>query len=150
MCLYCTVTTELNVFKTNVLKESLNTRHYNDFLRGAIKMSTEKVGELAFLAGVVIAVLAALVTLDAAMLGNVTALLVVLGIVVGLLNVSEKETTPFLVAAIALVAAGTAGFGAVPTVGGYLTGIVSNLATFVAPAAVIVAVKAVYALASKK
>ncbi len=113
-------------------------------------MTTEKLGELAFLASVVIAVLAGLVALDASMVGNVTALLVVLGIGVGLLNVSEKETTPFLVAAIALVVSGTVGFGAVPTVGMYLDKIVGNIATFVAPAAVIVAVKAVYALASKK
>lgn len=120
--------------------------------RGVLpKMKMEKVGELAFLACVVIAVLAGLV---AATSPWVLVLLVVLGIVVGFLNVSEKETTPFLVASAALIIAGTASFGpidsVVPGLGGALDNILNYIAVFVAPAAVLVALKAVYSLASKK
>lgn len=114
-------------------------------------MKMEKVGELAFLAVVVIAVLAGLLQATSAW---VAVLLVVLGLVVGLLNVSEKETTPFLIASIALVAAATASFSPIDSVvaglGSVIDAILKNIATFVAPAAVLVALKAVYALASKK
>ena len=116
-----------------------------------IKMKMEKVGELAFLAVVVIAVLAGLLSATSAW---VTVLLVVLGLVVGLLNVSEKETTPFLIASIALIAAGTATFSTIDTVitgfGSVIDNVLNNIATFVVPAAVLVSLKAVYALASRK
>ena len=118
-------------------------------------MAMEKLGEYAFLACIVIAVLAGLATgLAGYQSGAVSALLVVLGVVVGVLNISEKETTPFLVAAVALMAAATVGFGAIDQViskaGTTLDAIFGYIATFVAPGAIIVAFKAVYALASKK
>lgn len=116
-------------------------------------MSMQKIGEYAFLVGAIIAIIAGLATgaITGSTAGAVSALLVVLGIIVGLLNISEKETTPFLVAAVALVVSGTAGFSAIPLgIGNIINSIVQNLAIFVAPAAVIVALKAVYALASSK
>ena len=124
-------------------------------MTGELKMAMEKLGEYAFLACIVIAVLAGLATgLAGYQSGAVNALLVVLGVVVGVLNISEKETTPFLVAAIALIAAATVGFEAIDSVvanaGSTLNAIFNYIATFVAPGAIIVAFKAVYALASKK
>jgi MFS family permease len=117
-------------------------------------MKAEKAGEYAFLVCVIIAVLAGLAYpyISATMQGYVAALLVVLGAIVGLTTVTEKETTPFLVAAIALVATGAAGvgFALFPLIGPFIDAIVRNIALFVAPAAIIVALKAVYALASKK
>ncbi|MBI2076510.1 MAG: hypothetical protein HYT72_04655 [Candidatus Aenigmarchaeota archaeon] len=121
-------------------------------------MANQKAGEYAFLVGVVVAVLAALGSfakaLDVATAGWVSALLVVLGIVVGVLNVKDKESQPFLVAAIALLVAGTASFAALNTavanVGTLLDTVVKNLAVLVAPAAVITAVKATWSLASGK
>lgn len=108
----------------------------------------EKIGELAFLACVVIAVIAGLVATDAN--GMILGVLVVLGLIVGFLNVSEKETTPFLISAAALIIASTAQFSTIPVAGVYIQSILANIAAFVAPAAVLVALKAVYALASKK
>lgn len=122
-------------------------------------MANQKTGEYAFLVGVVIAVLGAIAwqtkALDAAAAGWVSALLVVLGIVVGVLNIKDKEFQPFLVAAIALLVAGTTRFDALniatlANVGGYLNSIVGNLAVLVAPAAVIAAIKATWSLASGK
>ena len=114
-------------------------------------MKLEKVGEIAFFAMIIIAILAGLAGASG---GAVSAVLVVLGIIVGLLNVTEKETTPFLIAAIVLIVAGTVGFAAIDEialgVGTIIDTIVANIATFVAPAAIIVALKAVYALASRK
>lgn len=115
-------------------------------------MKTSRVGELAFLAFVIIAILAGLATSAnlSADYSAVTAVLVVLGIIVGLLNISEKETMPFLVASIALLAAGTASFAAIPTVGIVIDNILGFIGAFVAPAAVIVGLKAIYSLGAKK
>lgn len=109
-------------------------------------MDMAKAGEWAFIACVIIAVIAGIATP-----GNATAVLalVALGIIVGLLNISEKETMPFLVASIALIVAGTAGFSSIPEIGPMVANIVGNIAVFVAPAAVIVALKAVWSMAKK-
>lgn len=108
----------------------------------------KKMGELAFLIGVGIAILAALLPLEG-YLGNVRLLLVVLGLLVGILNVTAQETSDFLIASVALLAASSAQgtLEVLPGVGGYLALIVGNIAVFVVPAAVLVALKAVYALA---
>ncbi len=123
-------------------------------------MANEKYGEYAFLIGVVVALLAAvasfagMLAVGSATAGWISALLVVLGIVVGLLNVTEKESQPFLLAVIALLVAGTASFAALNTVvanmGTFLDSIVKNIQVLVAPAAVILAVKATWAIASGK
>jgi hypothetical protein len=119
---------------------------------GVLKMKTSRIGELAFLAFVLIAILAGLATyVTGAANGAITAVLVVLGIIVGLLNVSEKETTPFLVASIALLAAANIGaFVSLGNIGMVIDNILKYIGAFVAPAAVIVALKAVYALGAKK
>ena len=112
-------------------------------------------GEWAFLAGVIIAVLAGLAAtaLDALTLAWLTVVLILLGIVVGLLNITEKQTTPFLIASIALMAGGIATFVGLDTInlgtfalGTFVDGILRNIVAFVAPAAIIVALKSVYTL----
>lgn len=82
--------------------------------------------------------------------GSMTAVMVVLGVLVGLINISEKETIPFLVAAIALLAAGTANFESIGAVGKVISNILGFVGAFVAPAAVIVALKAIYSMGAKK
>lgn len=123
-------------------------------------MKVEKAGEYAFLICVIIAVLAGLAFpyMTADVRGYIAALLVVLGAIVGLTTVTEKETTPFLIAAIALmvpsvataVATEAGVFAPFPLIGVALDAIVKHVALFVAPAAIIVALKAIYALASKR
>ncbi|MBS3113490.1 hypothetical protein J4448_00150 [Candidatus Woesearchaeota archaeon] len=108
-----------------------------------------KMGEWAFLIGIVIAIVVSLFTVNDAVAGWLVLFLVVLGLIVGLLNVSEKETTPFLVAAAALLITGTASssLAIIPVIGGYLQDIVLNIAVFVTPAAIVVALKAIQSLA---
>jgi len=121
-------------------------------------MKAEKAGEYAFLVCILVALIAGLAApwISPAITGYVSVLLVVLGVVIGLTTITEKETTPFLVAAIALIVSvtGAVGFQAInfvaAPVGSMIQGIVVNIATFTATAAIIIAVKAVYALASKK
>ena len=69
-------------------------------------------------------------------------LLVLLGLVVGFLNISEKEAITFLVASIALISAGSA--TNLTVLWGPLGGILSSIVVFVAPAAIVVAIKAIY------
>lgn len=116
----------------------------------------EKWGEWAFLIGVGISVIIGLpATSLGGYLGIVYGILALLGLVVGLMNINEKETTAFLVAAIALLTIGApfSKLEALPALGmliPFISGIVSALGAFVTPAAVVVALKAIYNLASKK
>lgn len=107
-------------------------------------MVDNRVGNWAFIIGVVLAILAAFVVIP-----QLALILVILGLVVGFINVTGKETTAFLVATIALLTAGTAGIAIVPAVGGYVDTVLKNVVAFVGPAALVVALKEVYALASK-
>jgi hypothetical protein len=74
--------------------------------------------------------------------------LVVLGLIVGLVNLTTKETVPFLVSAVALMLAGIVNLSLIPGIGVCLSSSLSNIVVFVVPAAVIVALKAVWRLAS--
>jgi lipoprotein signal peptidase len=118
-------------------------------------MELEKIGEWAFIIGVIIAVIAgALYSFLGEFSQQIPLVLVILGIVVGLLNIKDKETTPFLIAAIALLSTGAiSAFREIDLVvdplGLILTKIFGYIALFVAPAAVIVAVVAIYKLSVK-
>ena len=110
-----------------------------------------KMGQWAFIIGVVIAVVIGMFSssLSGDIKGWLILLLVVLGLVVGLLNVTEHESTPFLIASAALLLTGTAGdtLSIIPKIGGYLAGIVQAIAVFVTPAAIVVALKSIQSLA---
>lgn len=75
-------------------------------------------------------------------------ILVILGLLVGFLNVTEKESTPFLVGVIALLVIGLAGLGVIKYVG-WLVPILNNIIVFVAAAGLIVAIKQVLTIAKK-
>jgi len=115
-------------------------------------MKTGKIGEWAFILGVLLAVIAGLfvgidVTIGAVLLG--------LGAIVGLLNIEKKETTAFLVAGIALLLSGSmvatsAVTQQMPYIGGYLAYILANIILFFAPVVLIIALKTCYMLAKKK
>ena len=106
---------------------------------------------MAFLVLIILAILAglasAVATFDATW---VAAILVILGLIVGILNISEKETSSFLIAAIALLIAGTSSFATLGSAGNVVSQILSFIGIAVAPAAVIVALKAIYALGRSK
>ncbi len=99
-----------------------------------------KVGSWSFIIGVIIAVILGVVGAQA------TWLLLLLGLIVGLLNITTKEIVPFLIASIALVVAGLVQVG-LPL---WLTGILSNVVVFVIPAMIIGSLKTIYALACNK
>ena len=96
----------------------------------------ESVGGWAFLIGITISVAAGFIEIGAGGLG----ILVVLGIIVGLLRITSKGTSDFLLATIALMLVGTVGLS-IPMFGGIITSILSAFISFVAGAAVVVALK---------
>lgn len=110
-----------------------------------------KVGSWAFIIGVIIALIVGIFS-DVEKSAIAAAVLVVLGLIVGFLNVTGRETTPFLLAAISLVIVsdfGSKAFSAIEpvAVGDAMSGTLIALLFFVIPATIIVALKAIYALA---
>ncbi len=109
-----------------------------------------RVGDYSFIIGVIIAIV-----LGVFALGNLTpilaSLLVILGLIVGFLNVTGKETKEFLLVAVVLIiAAGMGGasatLGGVQYIGQYLSGIFTQVLAFVVPATVVVALKDIWSL----
>jgi hypothetical protein len=113
-------------------------------------MDNSSIGSWAFILGVVIAIISGLAAgALAGYMQYVAILLVILGLVVGFLNIGAKEVTDFLIASIALIAIGAANTSSIPWIGGYLASMVLYIAAFVAPAALVVSLKAIYNLAAK-
>jgi len=107
-----------------------------------------KIGSWAFIIGVVIALLVGIFGSGNAPVA--TSVLIVLGLIVGLLNVTGRETTPFLLASVSLVIVASMGgtvLSGVAKIGPTLQSVLGAIMTFVIPATIIVALKAIYALA---
>jgi len=107
------------------------------------------IGLLAFLGGMVLAIVGGIWYRD---YGSITLALVIMGILVGLLNITGKEVLPLLIAAIALIVVGlTKGFAPLNDLGGQagtkINDIVAYIAIFITPAAIISAIRAIWALA---
>ncbi len=120
----------------------------------------KKVGHYSFIIGVIIAIILGLIptsTLGAAY-GWLASLLVILGLIVGFLNVPSKETKEFLLVAVVLVITAGIGTGAgavlesatVLGIGGYLSGLFSQVLAFIIPATVVVALKEILQLAQNQ
>lgn len=119
------------------------------------------VGRYAFLLGVLLAVVWAIIAvLNPAMATStiVLSVLVILGLIIGLLNITAKETMPFLVASVVLVI--MFGFGSTylglvgqnstfDFIGKFLQGLLTYLMILVVPAGIIVSLKELYAFAEK-
>nr|MBA4405229.1 hypothetical protein [Nanoarchaeum sp.] len=112
-----------------------------------------------FLLGIIISIIAgifktSLVTYEA----TIHSLLVVFGVIIGLLGaagigtIDRTDLQIFLLAVVALIAAGGSGaiLGDIPTIGPYLSSIVSYIAVLVLPAAVIMALEAIWRAGSTK
>lgn len=116
-----------------------------------------QVGKWAFIVGAVLAIIAGIGMGLSQAWGNnewITVLLVVAGLVVGFVNITAKEAQGFLIASIAVLAASTANLGTLfpglMQLGAILAGIVAKVLIVVAPAALIVALRAVYGFAAEE
>ncbi|MEM5793341.1 MAG: hypothetical protein QXY45_03225 [Candidatus Aenigmatarchaeota archaeon] len=112
------------------------------------KKDLNKVGKWAFIVGILLAVVAGLLP-GLMSESTISFLLVVLGIIVGFMNVQEKEVFNFLIAAIAMMAINPVALEAIKLfgIGEVLSSMVTYIAVFVGPAALVVALKAVFDLA---
>lgn len=109
--------------------------------------TVQKIGSWSFLIGMLISVVAGFMTG-----GNwypvMVGVLVILGLIVGFLNVTGRETTPFLLSAVVLVIVADFGGRALSVVSPVLQQIFNAIVVFVVPSTIVVALKAIYALAS--
>ena len=111
----------------------------------------KRVGNYSFIIGVIIAIVLGLVGSIGPATPWLASLLVVLGLIVGFMNVTGKETKEFLlVAAVLIIAASMGGVGAtlggVQYIGSYLGGVFTQVLAFVVPATVVVALKDIWAM----
>ena len=98
------------------------------------------IGRWSLIVGIILAILTGFTDIASA-----AYILGILGLIVGFLNIQEKESTPFLVAVIALIVIGLSGLQI-----GRLTGavvlILNNFIVFVGAAGLVVALKQVLAV----
>lgn len=130
-------------------------------------LSLEKIAQYAFLGFIVISILAGLAVGYMAWpdsgyaqadvnttAGYVTLIMVILGIIVGLVSITAKEVGPFLMAAIALAVIRGEIFQSLDEIHVLLANwalyIVNFIVAFVAPAAVLIAIRQVYTMARAK
>ena len=115
----------------------------------------KRIGAYSFIVGIVLAII---LGLFAAQIKPVSAILIsvliVLGIIVGFLNVAGKETKEFLIvgavlAIVVYVGGAEAGLAQIMYVGTYIAGILNHIMAFLLPAIIVVALKDVYRLAKQ-
>ena len=113
-------------------------------------MSKKKGGNLlgswSFLIGVILALVFGIFT--SGLTPGITYVLVVLGIIIGLLNIADDEVHPFLMSGTVLVIVSALGVGVVSMVSIFATTLQALSALFV-PATIIVALKNVFGLARR-
>ena len=101
----------------------------------------EQAGKYAFIVGIALAVLAGF--LDGSW---IWVTLAVLGLVVGILNITADESRGFLLAAMGLILSASS-VQQLPYVGEVVTSILGNLVVFIGPALLVVALKSLFEVA---
>lgn len=99
------------------------------------------IGHWALIIGIVLAIIAGFTAIS-----FLPVVLFVLGLIIGFLNIKEKESTPFLVAVIALLLIGVAGLQ-LGKLTPMIASILNNFIALVAAAGLIVALKQILSVA---
>ena len=109
------------------------------------KKNGNMIGGWAFVIGVILAVIFGF-------LGDLTPgmlwILVVIGLIVGLLNIADEEAMPFMMSGVVLIIAGSLGGGALGVVS-ILDSMLNALMAIFVPATIIVALKNVFGFARR-
>jgi hypothetical protein len=114
------------------------------------KKELHKIAHYCFFIGLLIAIIAGLPWFYSSV--NAVALmstLVFLGFIVGLFNLTAKDTMPFLTASIALMLAGIVNLSLIPLIGDTLRAMLSNIVVFVVPGAIILGMKTIWHMAAE-
>ncbi len=108
-----------------------------------------KVGVWSYIAGLVIALLVAIFSGIGGLASWAIWTLVILGVIVGLLNIGDDEVLMYLVASVAFVVSASALEGVFAAVGGLtmIETFMNAIIVFTAPGALVVAFKALYQVA---
>ena len=109
------------------------------------KKGSNMLGSWAFLIGVILAII---LGLFGVITSTIAIILVLIGLVVGLLNIADKEVQPFLMSGAVLIIAAAFGQQVVATIG-FLDNILEALLLVFVPATIIVALKNVFSLARR-
>ncbi len=118
-------------------------------IKKEVKMSNELIGKWAFIIGLIIAVIAGFIT------GYTEVILLalfILGLIVGFMNIKDKDLMKFLLATVALLVLGVSSINALSMLGvvsDYLDSILGNFISFVSAAALVVSIKAVLETSKK-
>ena len=110
----------------------------------AKKKNGNMIGSWSFLIGVILAVIFGFMTTTQIL----TNILIILGIIVGLLNIADEEVSPFLMAGTVLVIVSTLGQSVMSNIN-FFGAILENLTVLFVPATIIVALKHVFSLAKR-
>jgi len=125
--------------RTKPLKNIKRTSQHTDL---------KKFGHYSFIVGIVIAIIVGLIP---QIRGTEAAtILIILGVIVGFLNITAKETMEFLIAALVLMFASNTAAFVLSALHTALAAMWMNVVTFIAPAAIIVALKTVVMLAERR
>jgi len=107
------------------------------------KLGLSVIGSWAFLIGVILAVVLGLLGMVS---GVWVTVLVIIGLIVGLLNVTDKEAMPFLLSGAVLIIASSLGQGSLGSIK-MIGDILGALLIIFVPATIIVAIKNVFSIA---
>lgn len=110
------------------------------------KAKSNLIGAWAFLIGVVLALVFAF--FDLSSLWWIGWILFVLGVIIGLLNIADAESQPFLIAGAVLVIVASLGTSAFSDLA-YVPALLKNVLALFVPATIVVAIKSVFSMAHK-
>lgn len=113
-----------------------------------MKNNLETVGKFSFIIGLLLAIVAGLVP-SVAGYAYTALIIVVLGLLVGFLNIVEKNVSKLLLAIVALIAVGSATINVIPAVNIYLGAVLQYFVAFVGAAGFVVAIKAILEVSKK-
>ena len=106
------------------------------------KNNTAMVGKYSYLVGLVLAIIAGLIGAIASF-AYTGLILVILGLIVGFLNVTEKDVVPLLLGLLTLIMVGNATLSVIPAVNTYLVAVLGYVILFAGAAAFVVSIKAI-------
>ena len=120
-----------------------------DEKKEAVPKNMAKIGRISFVVGMIIALLSGLyIGYTAEGLNKfVISILIILGFIIGLINVTQKETVPFIVAVISIFLVLSLGgdfLKVVDTFGPYFDGILKTMMILFIPSMIIVALKIIW------
>ena len=102
----------------------------------------ELIGKWAFIIGLILAIIAGLIQ-GVYEIPSLILILVILGLIVGFLNIEDKDTVKLLVAIIALMGIGGLTISVIPVINTYLENILTNILIFASGAGLVIAIKAI-------